>query len=1150
MRIFNGKNILTLFSFLLSLIICEMLNEEIRYKCGLDMIHVNPIEVNIPSTEQNHQINGRLLDTDNFKEFNIHLDLINLEYELKQNNLEDQDKKNFFINGIQKAIDTLKILLKVKPVKNFQFSDQQIEDISINKWDSTKIGNNSPGMADVGIDLYIFVKFEDMEENTVASASTNYIDSNGQPLIGIIKLNKNINYSKENSLEYFEAIILHELIHILGFSNYYFSNILGNDNILTENNIYNIEKGYIKSSKVLEVAKIYFNCESLEGVELEKFNGEGIIGSHWEERILLGDIMNGVFYPEEQVISEITLAVLEDLGFYKVNYYTGGRMQYGKNKGCNFLTTKCVDSDKKINSKFKNEFFEEIKYKENFLDPGCSSGRQSRAYHVIYKYESISENFRYYSNEIWGGRASTNYCPVSQEYSEESKEIYYVGHCSKKGKGEYGSMIPYFDSNNNLVHSKNGDLTSIVGEKYSNNSFCVLSSLIPSEIDNSENYSKYVHAVCYQIFCSSQSLTIKINNDYIVCPRSGGKIKVDNYKGYLLCPDYYLICSGTILCNDIFDCIEKRSELKDNINYDYIYKTSQEIIDVENENSFSNEDSYELGADGLCPQYCSKCNEAFQCIKCKDNYGIVEIIENEKTKRVCILLTELDKGYYTDNVEEGIFFKCINNCKKCNDKSTCEECIEDYTYYNNNKCILIIENCKEYDDSENCIQCLESYKIISTGKCKAKNENCKTYDQMNYICTECDSEYSIINDLCYKYIEHCEEYGDELCFKCNSNYAFEEDDRRNCINKSEFIGYYTKDGGISYYKCYKNENENEIDRIQKCKKCEYNNNNLICLKCENEYILKNDEINKCYKESDYSNNNYYKEDENHIKKCSLAINNCDECEKTNDNLICTKCENEYILKDDETNKCYKESDYTNNKYYKKDENHIKKCSLAINNCDECEKINDNILCKKCENGYIYLNYNNKCINNKEQQYYQNSTDKLYYPCYMGVNNCERCLSEKICFKCRDGYFKINNDQTNCHSSDDINIKEYYIDPKDNYNYLKCSLFIENCVTCSYYSGCEICKSGFIMLNDNNKVCLEKLKVDLTNYYTYDNMKYYSCKDFKYKNDIKCFSIIPKQNIILTFLQVQIVNFRLVCYMITHSPLPKDFSLKLKINIQY
>ena len=69
--------------------------------------------------------------------------------------------------------------------------------------------------------------------------------------------------------------------------------------------------------------------------------------------------MNGVVYPEEQVISEFTLSVLEDSGYYKANYYTGGLMQYGENKVYDFLNKKCViNQDGNFNPKFKNEFFD------------------------------------------------------------------------------------------------------------------------------------------------------------------------------------------------------------------------------------------------------------------------------------------------------------------------------------------------------------------------------------------------------------------------------------------------------------------------------------------------------------------------------------------------------------------------------------------------------------------------------------------------------------------------------------------------------------------------------------------------------------------------------------------------------------------------
>ena len=63
-----------------------------------------------------------------------------------------------------------------------------------------------------------------MGDNILASAGARYIDNeNGQPLIGVININKDINYTKLNYLHYFQGIMLHELTHILGFSNKFFN---------------------------------------------------------------------------------------------------------------------------------------------------------------------------------------------------------------------------------------------------------------------------------------------------------------------------------------------------------------------------------------------------------------------------------------------------------------------------------------------------------------------------------------------------------------------------------------------------------------------------------------------------------------------------------------------------------------------------------------------------------------------------------------------------------------------------------------------------------------------------------------------------------------------------------------------------------------
>ena len=43
-------------------------------------------------------------------------------------------------------------------------------------------------------------------------------------------------------------------------------------------------------------------------------------------------------------ISEFTLSFLEDSGWYKANYYTGGLFRFGKNQGWQFIENDCLDN--------------------------------------------------------------------------------------------------------------------------------------------------------------------------------------------------------------------------------------------------------------------------------------------------------------------------------------------------------------------------------------------------------------------------------------------------------------------------------------------------------------------------------------------------------------------------------------------------------------------------------------------------------------------------------------------------------------------------------------------------------------------------------------------------------------------------------------
>ena len=141
MKVVNGIKLI-IFLFLISLIICEKNQRKHKpvFKCSPDT--KKPILIssqNILPIDKKTLKNKRTLDSDGFKEFNIFLDLENFNHEAEQYNI-NENTKQIFINGMNKAVQTIKSLLRVKPPKNYIFTDEQIKDLSINYWNTSKIG--------------------------------------------------------------------------------------------------------------------------------------------------------------------------------------------------------------------------------------------------------------------------------------------------------------------------------------------------------------------------------------------------------------------------------------------------------------------------------------------------------------------------------------------------------------------------------------------------------------------------------------------------------------------------------------------------------------------------------------------------------------------------------------------------------------------------------------------------------------------------------------------------------------------------------------------------------------------------------------------------------------------------------------------------
>ena len=880
----NFVSVMIYFFLLINIIIS---NKTSQYHCGTNNLKIKPknlepkIEINIEDPSYKRRMSN--IDKDGFKNFNIYVDKINIEKDIAYYKL--QKYQSLILNSIDKAASTLGKLLKVKPLVNrLQFSDEELNDIEIYNWDWNKFGDSAMrrniDMNSLGIDLIIFSKIEDLEEYTIAQASSRYTQSsNHQPILGIVEINSNINFDSPNIDKYLENTLIHEMTHVLGFSGYFFEEYF--NFIMKKSDKYGKKRVYINSTKAVEMARKYFNCPSLDGIELEDYGDEGTAGSHWEARILLGDYMNGISYTEE-VISEITLALLEDLGFYKANYYTGGLMRYGKNKGCEFVYDKCVDQTTyEINPKFENEFIVNM-LSNNVMGPSCSSGRLTRMYSVWRLYGDIPEEYQYNEDNDYGGWSAADYCPVPvYDFSEENK-INYSGICSRNEGGVYGSKIAYIkDGGVKYYLSKN--IADKTGEEISENSFCFLSSLYKNNIQDVEYYSKTIRPICYKLFCSENSLTVKIHDNYIVCPRAGGKIKAKGYEGYFLCPDYNLMCSGTVMCNDLFDCVDKQSEVKEeSFIYDYEIKTSQNIKKAEESDFDIN--NYELSEDGICQKNCKQCQGNKKCLDCREGYILLGNYQNDEV--ICEKYTnnKYNKGYFTTN---DIHYKCIDFCDECSNKDTCDKC-EDGVEYQNNQCINYnIPNCAQTDASGVCKKCDNNFAFNDTDMNFCININEFNID--NYYTKDNGMSYT----LCSKYISNCEqcEYDDinkkPKCKLCEEDYSLSINENK-CILKEDIVNdkeyYYIDDLGFKCQKC--------SDTMNYCEKCENGN---VCVKCMKGTYFMNDKIDTCYQRSKINIREFFlNENKTTYLSCNSfnIIENCKEC--TN-KYYCNECMDGYIF---------------------------------------------------------------------------------------------------------------------------------------------------------------------------------------------------------------------------------------------------------------
>jgi len=187
-------------------------------------------------------------------------------------------------------------------------------------------------------------------------------DQQGRPLWLVFSWIESLNELSddyEENLVNTRGLIIHEIIHALGFSNSMFNGARDSTGarkgLLALKQVTDVDGTtdqvwHFVRGRAYALAQQYFDC-----TDESKWLGLPLMGvpelgrgSHWETRIMRDDVMS---YGFRSAVSPITLGALEDLGFYVGNYSAADCIRWGRGQGCDFVTSRCgiVTHDRSVN---------------------------------------------------------------------------------------------------------------------------------------------------------------------------------------------------------------------------------------------------------------------------------------------------------------------------------------------------------------------------------------------------------------------------------------------------------------------------------------------------------------------------------------------------------------------------------------------------------------------------------------------------------------------------------------------------------------------------------------------------------------------------------------------------------------------------------
>ncbi|XP_062300434.1 ciliated left-right organizer metallopeptidase [Scomber scombrus] len=362
----------------------------------------------------------------------------------------------------------------------------------------TALRPEGAGLTDTDFLLYLHVQATDKcraEPNVLAYAVHCQTDTHGRPVAGVVVICRDrlsgAAYSHQTTVQ----TVIHELFHALGFSKDLFHTWRDCSSSTQVTHTDGSGQMRIYTPSVISALQKHLASTDPElGGPLENLDAPpGGVSSHWESLLLQGSIMAAVLGDSTTVrIDPVTLAALQDTGWYAVNLSRAQSLVWGDGEGATFGSLSTCQNG-------SSSFF-------------CTGSELGCHYLHLHKGECQTDPY-------------LEMCRMYKPLKNGSE-------CWKK---------------ENERHSAEEDWS---GEIFGFDSRCFFSSL------NRQSHfllpSSSVEGRCYRHRCTGPNrYQIQVSGtEWMDCP-AGGTIQIKGYQGSVFCPDRFCLYADVTPSHDV-----------------------------------------------------------------------------------------------------------------------------------------------------------------------------------------------------------------------------------------------------------------------------------------------------------------------------------------------------------------------------------------------------------------------------------------------------------------------------------------------------------------------------------------------------------------------------------------------------------------------